>query len=731
MHKSLIATAIGAALFLSACNEQAKEAPAQSQTAAKQSSQPEATEQVTTGQAATEPATTAQATNVLMSPSPLTYGAPQFDKINNADILPAFAAGLAEHNQQIEAIIANPDAPSFDNTLVAMEKSGAILTRTLKVFFNLSGLMSNDEVQAIEGKLVPKLTEHTDNIYLNDKLFARVAAVYAAKESLNAEDQRLVDFYYNQFVRAGAKLNDADKAKMRELNGELAKLSTEFNQNILKSFKDDVLLVTDRAELAGLSDSEIDSLAAAAKEAGKEGYLISLVNTTRQPLLGSLENRALREKLWNTSANRAMGTNGALVIKLAKLRADKAALLGFPTWADYVLGDQMAAKPDAVFGILDDLAPKAVAKAKVEAADIQAQIKAAGADFELKPWDWAFYAEKVRKAKYDLDESQIKPYFEFNTVLKDGLFYAMNKFYGISLKERKDLPVWHPDVLAYEVFNEDGSSVGLFYLDPYARVGKNGGAWMDEFVSQSFLSGNKPVVYNALNIPKPAAGQPTLMTFDEVTTLFHEFGHGIHGLFSQVKYPSLAGTATARDFVEFPSQANEDWAVDPEVLTHYAKHYQTGEAIPAELLKKVQAAASFNQGYDTVEYLAAALLDMEWHSLGQDAKVDDIKAFEAKALAKHGVDFGPVLPRYQSTYFSHIFAGGYSSGYYAYLWTEVFAADAFAHTMAQGGLTRENGDKYRKAILSMGNSQDLMQDYINFRGQKPTVDALLKRRGLL
>ncbi|WP_338592990.1 M3 family metallopeptidase [Shewanella khirikhana] len=731
MHKSLIATAIGATLFLSACNEQAKEAPAQSQTAAKQASQPEASEQAATEQAATEQAATEQATNVLMSPSPLTYGAPQFDKINNADILPAFEAGLAEHTQQIDAIIANPDAPSFDNTLVAMEKSGAILTRTLKVFFNLSGLMSNDEVQAIEGELVPKLTEHSDNIYLNDKLFARVAAVYAAKANLSAEDQRLVDFYYNQFVRAGAKLNDADKAKMRELNGELAKLSTEFNQNILKSFKDDVLLVTDRAELAGLSDSEIDSLAAAAKEAGKEGYLISLVNTTRQPLLGSLENRALREKLWNTSANRAMGTNGPLVIKLAKLRADKAALLGFPTWADYVLGDQMAANPGAVFGILDDLAPKAVAKAKLEAADIQAQIKATGADFELKPWDWAFYAEKVRKAKYDLDESQIKPYFEFNTVLKDGLFYAMNKFYGISLKERKDLPVWHPDVLAYEVFNEDGSSVGLFYLDPYARVGKNGGAWMDEFVSQSFLSGNKPVVYNALNIPKPAAGQPTLMTFDEVTTLFHEFGHGIHGLFSQVKYPSLAGTATARDFVEFPSQANEDWAVDPEVLTHYAKHYQTGEAIPAELLKKVQAAASFNQGYDTVEYLAAALLDMEWHSIGQDAKVDDIKAFEAKALAKHGLDFGPVLPRYQSTYFSHIFAGGYSSGYYAYLWTEVFAADAFAHTMAQGGLTRENGDKYRKAILSMGNSQDLMQDYINFRGQKPTVDALLKRRGLL
>ncbi|MBO2645218.1 M3 family metallopeptidase [Shewanella algae] len=720
MRKTLIATAIGAALVLSACAEQQTNETV-SNAPAKEASQsmPEAksTEQT--------------ASNVLLSPSPLQYHAPQFDKIKIADYLPAFEAGIKEHNQQIAGIINNSEAASFDNTIVAMEKTGAILNRTSRVFFNLAGLISNDEFQAIQGEIVPKLTEHSDNIFLNPKLFARVEAVYNHKDSLSAQDQRLVDFYYNQFVRAGAKLSEADKTQMRELNGELATLSTEFSQNILKSFKDDVILVTDKAQLKGLSEDEIGALANAAKEAGKEGYLISLVNTTRQPLLSSLEDRGLREKIWQTSANRAMASNGPIVLKQAQLRAEKAKLLGYETWADYVLADQMAGNPDAVFAILDDLAPKAVTKAKAEGKDIQAQIKASGADFELQPWDWAFYAEQVRKAKYDLDESQIKPYFEFNTVLNDGMFYAMQKFYGITMKERKDLPVWQEDVRAWEVFNEDGSSIGLFYLDPYARVGKNGGAWMDEYVTQSFLLDNKPVVYNALNIPKPAEGQPTLMTFDEVTTMFHEFGHGIHGLFSQVKYPSLAGTATPRDFVEFPSQANEDWATDPDVLAHYAKHYKTGEPIPKALLEKVRAAATFNQGYDTVEYLAAALLDMEWHSLKAGEQVADVKSFEAKARAKHGLNYAPVLPRYQSTYFSHVFGGGYSAGYYAYLWTEVFAADAFAHTMAEGGLKRANGDKYRQAILSKGNSEDLMQDYIQFRGQKPTVDALLKRRGLV
>jgi peptidyl-dipeptidase Dcp len=537
--------------------------------------------------------------------------------------------------------------------------------------------------------------------------------------------------YYDRFVRAGAELSVADKTKMRELNGELAKLETSFSQNVLKSFTADVIVIEDKAQLDGLSDSDIASLAAAAKDAGKTGYMITLVNTTTQPLLSSLKNRDVRKQLWETSAYRAMDTNAPLNIKIAQLRAQKATLLGYPTWAAYSLGDQMAKNPEAVYGILDDLAPKALIKAKVEAADIQAEIVKDGKDFKLQPWDWAYYAEKVRKAKYDLDDNQVKPYFEMNTVLNDGLFFAMNKLYGITIKPRNDLPVWHKDVSAYEVFNKDGSSIGLFYLDPYARQGKRGGAWMDELVTQSFLQNTKPVVYNALNIPKPAEGQPTLMTFDEVNTMFHEFGHAIHGLFSQVNYPSLAGTATARDFVEFPSQANEDWSVDPQVLANYAKHYQTGEPIPAELLAKVLKSHTFNQGFNTVEYLAAALLDMEWHSIAAGTEITDVTAFEQQALAKHGLDYTPVPPRYKTTYFSHSFAGGYSAGYYAYLWTEVFAADSFSYMMSNGGLTLENGQKYRDTVLSKGNSQDLMQDYIDFTGKKPTTDALLKRRGLV
>ena len=516
---------------------------------------------------------------------------------------------------------------------------------------------------------------------------------------------------------------------MRDLNSQLAQLSTQFQQNILKSFKDDVIIVKDKSKLAGLSDDEIASLAAAAKAAGKDGYMITLVNTTRQPILASLDNRELRKEIWEKSANRAKD-NSPVVKKMVELRAEKAKLLGYPNWAAYVTADQMAKTPDAVFKILDNLVPKAVAKAKSEAADIQAEIKKDGGDFTLQPWDWAYYANKVRKEKYNLDESQVKPYFEFNTVLHDGLFYAMHKLYGITLKPRKDLPVWNKNVLAFEVLDKDGSSIGLFYLDPYARTGKNGGAWMDAFVGQSGLLGTKPVVYNALNIPQPADGQPTLMTFDEVTTMFHEFGHALHGLFSDVKYPSLAGTNTARDFVEFPSQFNEDWDINPEVISHYAKNYKTGEPIPKALLDKVLKAHKFNQGFDTTEYLAAALLDMEWHSIPAGTDIKDIDKFEHDALAKHGIDYAPVPPRYKSDYFSHIFSNGYSAGYYAYLWTEVFAADAFQYMKDHGGLTRENGDKFRKDVLSKGNSQDLMQDYINFRGQKPTTDALLKRRGL-
>ncbi|WP_406667327.1 M3 family metallopeptidase [Gallaecimonas sp. GXIMD1310] len=716
MKKTLIATAITAALALSACSDQKHE-----QTQNTQAPKPAAS-----AAASTAPAT---AENVLMHKSPLQDQAPQFDKITTADYVPAFNKGIEEHSAEIAKIANNSEPATFDNTIVAMEKSGELLNRVSRDFFNLAGLISNPQYQKIGAEMAPKLSAHEDSIYMNPTLFARMQTVYNSKDKLSAEDQRLVDYYYNQFVRAGAKLSDNDKAKMRDLNSQLAQLSTQFQQNILKSFKDDVIIVKDKSKLAGLSDDEITSLAAAAKAAGKDGYMITLVNTTRQPILASLDNRELRKEIWEKSANRAKD-NSPVVKKMVELRAEKAKLLGYPNWAAYVTADQMAKTPDAVFKILDNLVPKAVAKAKSEAADIQAEIKKDGGDFTLQPWDWAYYANKVREEKYNLDESQVKPYFEFNTVLHDGLFYAMHKLYGITLKPRKDLPVWNKNVLAFEVFDKDGSSIGLFYLDPYARTGKNGGAWMDAFVGQSGLLGTKPVVYNALNIPQPADGQPTLMTFDEVTTMFHEFGHALHGLFSDVKYPSLAGTNTARDFVEFPSQFNEDWDINPEVISHYAKNYKTGEPIPKALLDKVLKAHKFNQGFDTTEYLAAALLDMEWHSIPAGTDIKDIDQFEHDALAKHGIDYAPVPPRYKSDYFSHIFSNGYSAGYYAYLWTEVFAADAFQYMKDHGGLTRENGDKFRKDVLSKGNSQDLMQDYINFRGQKPTTDALLKRRGL-
>ena len=717
MRRTLITTAISAALMLSACSESSTDTAIVSKTTA---------ETPTTMTKAP-----ASAANVLLTPSPLQYMAPQFDKLQASDYLPAFEQGMLQHKAEIAAITNNSDAATFENTIVALEKTGAILDRTQRIFFNLSGLISDDNFTRVEEQIVPQLTAHQDNIYLDEKLFARIQAIYKTKATLTGEDLRLVEVYYSRFVRAGAELSAPDKATMRELNGELAKLETSFSQNLLKSYKDDVIIVEDKAQLDGLSDSDIASLAAAAKDAGKTGYMITLVNTTTQPLLSSIKNRDLRKKLWETSAYRAMETNAPLNINIAKLRAQKAKLLGYSTWAAYSLGDQMAKTPEAVYGILDDLAPKALVKAKVEAADIQAEIVKDGQTFELAPWDWAYYAEKVRKAKYDLDDSQVKPYFEMNTVLNDGMFFAMNKLYGISVKPRNDLPVWHKDVSAYEIFNQDGSSIGLFYLDLYARQGKRGGAWMDELVSQSFLKNTQPVVYNALNVPKPAEGQPTLMTFDEVSTLFHEFGHAIHGLYSQVNYPSLAGTLTARDFVEFPSQANEDWSIDPQVLANYAKHYQTGEPIPAELLTKVLKAHTFNQGFGTVEYLSAALLDMEWHSIAADTEITDVAAFEKQALAKHGLDYAPVPPRYKTTYFSHSFGGGYSAGYYAYLWTEVFAADSFSYMMSQGGLTLENGQKYRDTVLSKGNSQDLMQSYIDFAGKKPSTDALLKRRGLV
>ncbi|WP_352298190.1 M3 family metallopeptidase [Pseudoalteromonas sp. 20-MNA-CIBAN-0454] len=710
MRKTLIATTIASVLVLSACtsndsNNMAKESATQVQNI--------------------------NANNVLFKSSPLQYMAPEFNKFSTKDYEAAFDAGIAQHKAQVLAIANNPAPATFKNTLVEMELSGELLNRVSTAFYNLSGLISDSEYQRIDEKMAPVLSAHSDDIYLNGALFKRVQTIYDNKSKLNAEDQRLVDFYYKQFVKAGAKLNDAEKAKMREINSELAKLSTAFSQNVLKSFKEDVIVVTDKSKLAGLSEGEIASLADAAKKAGKTGYMITLVNTTQQPILSSLENRDLREQVFTASTKRAAKTNGPIIIKETNLRAQKAELLGYKDWASYVMTSRMAQTTENVYGILDDLAPKAVEKAKIEAAAIQKVINDSGESFELKPWDWAFYAEKVRAEKYNLDPALVKPYFELQSVIHNGLFFAMEKLYGITFKERKDLPVYHEDVTTFEVFNADGSAIGLFYMDPYAREGKRGGAWMSAYVGQSGLKNTKPVIYNAQNIPKPAAGQPTLLTFDEVSTLFHEFGHAAHGLFSDVKYPSLAGTATARDFVEFPSQANEDWMIEPTVLANYAKHYKTGEPIPQDLLNKMLESQKFNQGFGTTEYLAAALLDMEWHSFGSDKKIADVEKFEQSALEKHGIAYYPVPPRYKSNYFSHTFAGGYSAGYYAYLWTEVFAADAFAHMENNGGLTRKNGDKFRKEILSKGNSRDLMQSYIEFRGQKPTTDALLKRRGLV
>lgn len=710
MRKTLIATTIASALILSACSSE------NTQDTAKQT---------------TEQAQGINASNVLLAPSPLQYMAPEFDKFGTNEYEAAFDAGIEQHKAQVLAIANNSAPATFANTLVEMELAGELLNRASVAFYNLSGLISNAEYQRIDKKMAPILSAHSDDIYLNGALFERVQTVYNQKEQLTAEDQRLVDFYYKKFVNAGAKLNDAEKTKMRKINAELAKLSTEFSQNVLKSFKEDVILVTDKSKLAGLSESEIAGLAASAKKAGKNGYMITLVNTTQQPILASLENRELREQIFKASTQRAAETNGPVIIKETNLRAQKAELLGFKDWASYVMTSRMAQTTENVYGILDDLAPKAVEKAKAEAQAIQKVINDSGESFELMPWDWSFYAEKVRAEKYDLDPALVKPYFELQSVIHNGLFFAMEKLYGITFKARNDLPVYHEDVTVFEVFNEDNSAIGLFYMDPYARAGKRGGAWMSAYVSQSGLKGTKPVIYNAQNIPKPAEGEPTLMTFDEVSTLFHEFGHAAHGLFSDVKYPSLAGTATARDFVEFPSQAHEDWMIEPSVLANYAKHYKTGEPIPQALLDKVLESQKFNQGFGTTEYLAAALLDMEWHSFGSDKKVADVQQFEAEALKAHGIDYYPVPPRYKSNYFSHTFAGGYSAGYYAYLWTEVFAADAFSHMENNGGLTRENGDKFRKEILSKGNSRDLMQSYIEFRGQKPTTDALLKRRGLV
>lgn len=726
MKKTLVATTVATVLALSACTDNKPAAPDQSAAAPADAAQAKA-----------EPAAAAVAAeNPLLKRSSLQYQAPEFDKIKTEHFLPAMLQGIEEHAKEIEAIANNAEPATFDNTIVAMEKTGDLLGRSSGIFFNLSGSNSNAEILKIQAEISPKLAAHSDNINLNPTLFARVKAVYDNRASLNLDPEslRLTEVTYERFVRAGAQLNDEQKTQIRALNEESSKLTTKFSQNLLQITKDIAIFVDDKAKLAGFSDAEIAAAAEGAKAKGQDGkYIIEITNTTRQPALAQLENRELRQQIWEASAYR--GTKGEtdnrpLVARLAQIRAERAKLLGFDTHAHFSLDQSMAKNPKAVMDMLGSMAPTVVENTKKEAAAIQDMIKQTGGTFELQPWDWEFYAEKVRKAKYDLDENEVKPYFEFNRVLHDGVFYTMNKLFGISFKKRPDLPVYHPDVEAYEVFDADGTSLAIFYADYFAREGKRGGAWMSSFVEQSELLNDKPVVVNVMNIPKGPAGEPTLVSYDNVTTIFHELGHGLHGIFSKVKYPTLAGTSVSRDFVEFPSTFQEDWAAHPDVIGNYAKHYKTGEAIPAELLAKIMKSRSFNQGFDTLEYMAAALVDMEWHSIPAGTKIDDVEKFEADALKKHGVDLAVVPPRYKSTYFSHSMGGGYSAGYYAYMWSEILAADAFAFVQQQGGLKLENGANFRKNILSVGNTKDPMEAYKAFRGKEPTTDGLLIRRGL-
>jgi len=689
------------------------------------------------------PVATAMTSNPFFTASTLPYQAPPFDKIHDGDYQPAIDEGMKQQLAEIERIADNPDAPTFENTFVAMEKSGVMLYRVMAVFGAVTGANTDDALQKVQEDEAPKLAAHEDAIYLNDKLFQRVEAVYNQRDTLklDPESARLVEVVYKNFVHAGAKLSEADKAKLKDLNKEESTLSTQFTNKLLAATKDAAVVVDDKTKLAGLSDAELAAAAQAAKDRkladGK--YVLTLQNTTQQPELQDLSDRGTRQAVFEASWNRAEkgddNDTRKIIERLAQIRAEQAKLVGFPNYAAWKLDDQMAKTPETAMAFMDKLAPAAVARAKTEAADIQAQIDKGQAalkqpSFKLEPWDWNYYAEQVRKAKYDLDESQIKPYFELDNVLQNGVFYAANQLYGLTFKERHDIPVYQPDVRVFEVFDKDGKSLALFYCDYFKRDNKNGGAWMDNLVGQSKLLGTKPVIYNVANFSKPAAGQPALLSLDDVITMFHEFGHGLHGMFADEQYPTLSGTATARDFVEFPSQFNEHWATDPKVFANYAKNYKTGEPMPQELVDKMKKAGKFNSGYNMTELTAAALLDMNWHMLGADAPLQDADAFETAALKKDGIDLSYVPPRYRSSYFQHIWGNGYAAGYYAYLWTQMLADDAFVNFKDHGGLTRENGDHFRSMILSRGNTEDLAKMYKDWRGQDPSLEPMLENRGL-
>lgn len=704
-----------------------------------------AADQAAQGTAVSTPASpqNAPASNPFFADSTLPLKYPAFDKIQDSDFAPAFDAGMKEELAEVDAIANNPEPPTFDNTILALEKSGRTLYRSRSVFYNLVGADKNDAREALEEKYSPIFAAHRDSIVLNPKLFARIQALYDKRTTLglDAEGVRLVERYHTDFTRAGANLDDAQKARLKDINGQLAKLSTQFDQKVLAERNESAVVVDTRAELDGLSAEQIDAAAQVAKSRGLDGkFVLTILNTTGQPPATSLTNRAIREKLYKASISRNSRGNAndttAIVSEVVKLRAERANLLGHPNYASWVLEDETAKTPQAVNEMLGKLAPPAVANARREAAELQAMIdkeqKAKGEpSFKLEPWDWSFYSEKVRKEKYAFDETQLMPYLELDRVLQDGVFFAATQLYGITFKERTDLPKYHKDTRTFDVFDKDGTQLAIFIFDPFARDSKRGGAWMNTYVDQSDLFGTKPVVANHLNITKAPEGKPTLLTWDEVTTTFHEFGHALHGMFSAVKYPYFTGTSVPRDFVEFPSQVNEMWADWPSVLANYARHYQTGAAMPKELLDKVVAASKFNQGFTTTEYLGASLIDQELHQIGVDQvpAPAQVMAFEAASLKKHGVDFAPVPPRYRTPYFSHIM-GGYAAGYYAYIWSEVLDADTVAWIEAHGGLTRENGDRFRATLLSRGGTKDALQLFRDFSGRDPEIGPLLKRRGL-
>jgi len=675
--------------------------------------------------------------NPFAKPSTLPFQAPPFDKIKDSDYLPAMEEGMKQQLAEIDAIANDPAAPTFDNTIVAMEKSGRLLDRSTTTFFNVVGANTDDALDKVQATVAPELAAHQDAIYLNPKLWARVKAVYEQRDSLklDPESLQLLNIYHLNFVRAGADLSDADKTKLKDINKKDATLETEFQQRLLAGTKAGAYVTDNKADLAGLSDQEIQAAAHAAEARGMKGkYLIPLQNTTQQPVLAELTDRDVRKQIFMNSFDRnekgdANDTRD-IIRQLAELRAEKAKLLGYPNYAAYVLADQMAKTPDAVQNFIGQLVAPTAAKAADEAKQIQAQIQKDGQKFDLEPWDWEFYSEQVRKAKYDIDENELKPYFELDKVLKDGVFYAANKLYGVTFKERHDIPVYQPDVRAFTVYDKDGSELGLFYCDYFKRDNKSGGAWMSNFVQQSKLLGTKPVIYNVANFTKPAPGQPALLSFDDVTTMFHEFGHALNGFFADEEYETLSGTNTARDWVEFPSQFNEHWALYPDVLKHYAVNYKTGKPIPQALVDKLKKSQTWNQGYELGELLAASELDMAWHMIPAGTQIGDVDQFEQNALVQSHTNFEDVPTRYRSSYFLHIWANGYAAGYYAYQWTVMLDDDAFTWMLDHGGLTRANGERFRTLILAKGHTKDYGDMFRAFYGKDPDIGPMLKYRGL-